>query len=289
MKTAAQLLCGTLLAALAMNSASAEPVTVKFTGQVVGWSGTAVGQVSIGQSVTAMYSYDTRTPDLNADPTFGLYRPAAAQGASVRVDIGPLVFESLPTSRFEATVIPPSQQPPRGMWVFQSFQNKPLDNGSSVDIIGFGFGDNGTVLTSDALPSTAPDLQLFPYRELIVQGAQLNVRVEIASAELVPATIEISPSAGRFLNQQRFDAAVLLPVGAQVSSMHASVLGTPIALSFPGTCHLLPPNSMGRPALLCPDAHNAVASIMGEFDVNWQVTLTDGSVLHNYVTWSRNP
>lgn len=242
MKTAAQMFCGTLLSALAMNSAFAEPVTVKVTGQVTSWrdSGALGGQVVVGQPITATYSYDTTTPDLDASPTFGLYRPTAANGASVRVEVGALVFESLPTSQFEA-VVSVVQPPPNvsGFWVFQSFQNKPLDNGAPVDWIAFGFRDDGTVITSDALPTTAPDLQAFPYRELFVNSAQMEVRMNITSAELVPASIEISPSAGRFLDQQRFDAAVLLPVGAQVSGM--------------------------------------------------QVTLTDGSVLHNYVSWSRSP
>ena len=68
--------------------------------------------------------------------------------------------------------------------------------------------------------------------------------------------------------------------------MQASVAGTPLALNYPGTCQLAPANNAARPALLCPGADAALVSLQGVTQIDWQVTLTDGSLLTQSVQWN---
>lgn len=294
MKTASCILYGTLLSALSIGAATARPISVKLTGHVSGVTGGDIylgGQVQLNEAVTATYTYDTSAPDLDASGN-GAYELPVADGAAVRIVIGTFVFESDSASQITASVSPSSELGPGG-WSLTSSPNKPLPDGTLVDWIQVYFGDyTGTGFTSDALPDGAPDVQAFDYRRIIVSGAPwgaMEVDVDIDSAELVPPAIEISPASGKFLSQQHFDAAVLLPIGAQVTSMQASVNGSPVALSYPGTCQLVPPNSLGRPAILCPNAHTILASSTSDTKIDWRVTLADGTVYTDYVDWTRIP
>jgi hypothetical protein len=91
----------------------------------------------------------------------------------------------------------------------------------------------------------------------------------------------------RFIRAQHFDAAVLLPTsGPQVATMQASVGGVLLALNYPGTCQLAAPTTSGRTALLCPGADTALLSLQGVTQIDWQVTLTDGSSLSQSVQWN---
>jgi hypothetical protein len=295
MKTALTILYSILLAGLGMGSASAQSISVKLTGNVASWSdsaGVLGGQVATGQTVTATYTYDASTPDLHPSPSTGRYEPSTAQGAGVRVDIGSLTFESNSSSAISVDVYPvPQGGTGGGYFSLVSLFNEPLANGTSVDQIAIVFASGNTTPISDALPSDPPNVQDFGFRRIRIVGAGygMEVQAEITSAELVLPTIEVSPAAGSFLRQQRFDAAVLLPAGAQASSMQASVNGNPVALSFPGTCQAVLPNSVGLPAILCPDAHAVFATMTGDTTVEWEVTLTDGTVYEDSVIWNLLP
>jgi hypothetical protein len=74
--------------------------------------------------------------------------------------------------------------------------------------------------------------------------------------------------------------------GASVATMQASVGGNPLALNYPGTCQLPAPTSSGRAALLCPGADAALVSLQGITQIDWQVTLTDGSSFTQSVQWN---
>jgi hypothetical protein len=290
MKTTSLIACS-VLTAMAASIASANPITVKLTGHVtyVQDSGYLGGLVVLGQPVTATYTYDTSTPDVDSFPTSGWYNPTPAQGTSARIVIGATTFETAATSVYEARVI---TGPPASFSLWSQF-NQPLPNGTSVDVISFDFGNySGGSSASDALPAGAPDLQLYTSRTMRVRGAPwgaMEVRVGIDTAELVPPAIEVFPATGSFLSQQHFDGAVLLPSGAQVASMQASVGGNPVSLNYPGSCQLLTPNLAGRPALLCPNAQAVLASSSGTTRIDWQVTLNDGTVYTTFVDWNLIP
>jgi hypothetical protein len=146
--------------------------------------------------------------------------------------------------------------------------------------------------TSGTLPTGAPDLTSFADSYITVSGPwttsgyyQISARID--SVELLPPAIEVSPSAGSFFPQQHFDAAILLPLGgASVATAQASVGGTALTLNYPGTCQLAPSTNSGRRAVICPGADAALTSLQGITQVDWQVTLTDGSSFAQSVQWN---
>jgi hypothetical protein len=60
--------------------------------------------------------------------------------------------------------------------------------------------------------------------------------------------------------------------------------GVALPLSYPGTCQLVAPSNAPRPAILCPDAHAALAGAASR-QIQWQVELTNGTVLNETVDW----
>jgi hypothetical protein len=219
------------------------------------------------------------------------YAPPATQ-TNIVVNIGPFTFQTGSTSQFYVTVTPPGSKGIEGILAIDAINNPPLANGSPVDHISIDFMDTtGQWPTSAAPPAGAPSLGSFADSQISVEGPvnqnYYQIVVQVDSVALVPPAIEVSPTAGSFLPQQHFDAAVWLPTtGAPVATMQASAAGTPLALNYPGTCQLAPPNSAARPALICPAADAALTSLQGLTQIDWQVTLTDGSSFTQSVQWN---
>jgi hypothetical protein len=178
-----------------------------------------------------------------------------------------------------------------------SSENKPLPAGgwgagSAVYWLLFDCEDySGQAPATDALPATAPDPSSV-YCEISVAGVQngyqFEVRAVVETATLVPPALTISPAGGSFLSQQRFDAAVFLPLGSQIASAQASAGGNALPLSYPGTCQLIPANGSTRPAILCPDAHTVLPTAAG-LPIDWHVELADGTLLDESADWTLVP
>jgi hypothetical protein len=293
MKRTTTLLCGSLFAVMAMGSAIAEPVTVKLTGTVSGifrpYGPDLQGTIQMGQPATVFVTIDSDTPDQDPNPHHGSYAPVAAH---IRITTGSWTFQSLPTSEFTGEVNLVPDNGPQS-WYLVSHHNEPLPNGTNVSWITLSAHESaGGGLSSDALDPLVLGNPGFSYRRVIVEGGDqqnFEVTLKIESAELLPPQIEISPSAGFLLTQQNFDAALLLREGTQPASLQASVNGVPLGLDLSTTCQVVPPSTGVRPAILCPDAHAALASFTGYTKVDWQVTLTDGTVLSKSVNWDLIP
>lgn len=301
MKMPAVFFCATLLAAISMNPASAESVTVNVTARVTGVSDYADalgGQIQIGQQISGSYTYATNLTDHHASPAIGVYLPPPGQ-AGTRLSVGSLVFESRVTDESTFDIGIQAGNPSGGGYSYfhlASRRNQPLPNGAVVEGIGIYFDDpNGHAPLSDALPADAPDIQDFPERYIVLEGylgegGLYSVMAVIESVALVPPkAIEVSPATGSFLAQQRFDAALLLPEGSSIASMQASAGGNPLPLAYPGTCQIAPPNSANRPAILCPDAHTVLPAAGGPIQIQWSVELTDGTVVNELVQWTLVP
>jgi hypothetical protein len=295
MKTIVYCLCGALLATLACNSAGADDVKVNITARVSDVydpENILGGQVLPGQIFTGYYNYDSSAPpDGSGAPNEGRYQMMGTM-ASVKLAHGALVFETdVPNVFAELNIV--TNEPNDGSDWFNLFyqNNKPLNNGSAVDGVYIRFYDNsGQAPHTTALPTTAPTLQLYSERSVQVWGSlnsdAYQVTLEIESVEFVPPlVIEVSPGASSFLPQQRFDAVLLLPSGSTIASAQATANGSALPLSYPGTCQQAPPNSSGRPAILCPDAHGALATAPATTLVEWSVELSDGTVLTETVEW----
>jgi len=109
---------------------------------------------------------------------------------------------------------------------------------------------------------------------------------QLDTATLVPS-IMVSPANSSFISQQSFDAVLLLSAQLSVTSMQASVGGTSINFSYPGTCQLAAANNAQRTALICPNAATVLAGLGGGLHtINWLITLADGSTLQQSVVWN---
>src|SRR5262249_2822844 len=125
---------------------------------------------------------------------------------------------------------------------------------AAINIALYGSAANGQGWpTSSGLPTDLPTQQI---QMLGIGWGAITTQTfygVIDTVSLVPA-LTISPASSNFIAQQSFDAVVLLSSQVSVTSMQASVAGTPIPLSYPGTCQLAAPNNAGRLALVCPNA-----------------------------------
>jgi hypothetical protein len=81
---------------------------------------------------------------------------------------------------------------------------------------------------------------------------------------------------------------VILPRNSVVSNAHAMANGTPLPLTYPGSCQLQPQVGTGRPSLLCPAA-DSVLSIQPGAPIEWTVELTNGTIYTETVNWERAP
>jgi hypothetical protein len=293
------LLLGAIASVFGVGSASASQITVYLTGHVTGVydsAGMLGGQLTVGQTLTGQYTYDTSVPDHDSSWNYGDYPQANWQG-SVRLSVGSAVFESdltAPYWRYEVVVHPPDQPGYQGFIRLLTSGYKPLANGAPVNDVQINFDDYpGDAPSSDALPTSAPDLTRFGQPNINVMGnngtSSYGVVFAIDSVSTVPPDggWVISPATGRFSRLQRFDAALLLPPGSQIQSMQASVGGAPVPFYYPGPCSLTGPNSKGQPIIICPNAPYTLPD--GVSHVDWRVQLTDGTILNKAVDWELIP
>lgn len=294
------LLLGAIASVFSVGSASAAQLTVYLTGHVTSVydsAGMLGGQLAVGQTLTGQYTYDTSVPDHDSSWNYGDYPQGNWQG-SVRLSVGSTVFESDPTAPYwgyEVVVHPPDQPGYQGFIRLLTSGYKPLANGAPVNDVQINFDDYpGDTPSSDALPTSAPDLSKFGQPTINVTGyngtSSYNVVFAIDSVSAMPPPDGgwvVSPAAGRFSRLQRFDAALLLPPGSQIQSMQASVGGAPVPFYYPGSCSLTPPNSKGQPTIVCPDAPYRLPD--GVSHIDWSVQLTDGTILDKAVDWELIP
>lgn len=299
MKLKSLLLCGGVVSVLNVGSASAAALTVYLTGHVTGVydsAGMLGGQLTAGQAVTGQYTYDTSVPDQNPDWQYGVYPQGNWQGA-IRLSAGSLLFESDPAAsywRYEVDVhhFSPGYQ---SFFRISTSGYKPLANGAPVNDVNVWFDDfSGNTPSSDLLPTGAPDLHTYSQSTLTVAGysatSSYSVVFAIDSVSTVPPPDGgwvISPGTGSFSRLQNFDAALLLPPGSSVQSMQASAGGSPVPLSYPGSCSLRPPNSKGQPTIICPNAPWSLPD--GPSHIEWRVQMIDGTVLDKAVDWELIP
>lgn len=295
MKTAALLLSGLLMSALASGPAAAESVRVRLTArvsQVDDPSDALAGRIVVGQRVNGLYVYNTNTPNQSPDPAnSGVYHPYANEGR-VRFAVASLVFESQqPTQGIEIFVSAHSSG--YGALDIYSSDNKDLADGTSVNNISLEIRGSGNLTESVALPNVAPILQTYASKEVTISASSpagaYSFRAEIEAAELIePNAIVVAPASGTFAANQHFDAAVILPRNSTVANAHATANGTLLPLTYPGSCQLQPQVGAGKPSLLCPAA-DAALSVMPGAPILWTVELTNGTVLTQTVNWQRAP
>ena len=275
----------TLALGLGVSVASADVITVALTGHVIDVYDSSLG-VTVGQAVTATYSYDTSSLGSN-----GSFQPAPPYAnIDLSVTGGP-AYQTQSNWAFTITVS--SGAAPEPIFFNYTATSPSSSSGGSTSLSVAFAAPAGLWLSPSTLPTTAPsNLTTSPTSPGVAGEIEVELpnsygfAVQVDSAALAPA-ITVSPASSSFIAQQNFDAVLLLSAQISVTSMQASVGGTSIGFSYPGTCQLAAANAAQRTALICPNAAAVLAGLGGgPVTINWLVTLADGSTLQQSVIWN---
>lgn len=296
MKRAALLLGGLLLSAFVSGPASAEVVRVRVTArvnQIDDPSNALAGKVVVGQRVNGLYVYNTNTPNSSPYPNTGDYRPYANE-ARLRFAVGSMVFESKQPTQGIGIFIRAGDPSITGRLSMLSSDNKPLADGTIVQQMQMTLEGYGNVTQSVALPTVAPVFTQYWTKEVVIgangPAGMYMITAQLEAAELVVAdAIVVAPASGTFAANQHFDAAVILPRNSVVATAEARANGAWLPLNYPGSCQLQPQVGTGKPSLLCPGADVALATLPAGTPIDWTVTMTNGTVYTESVTWERAP
>jgi len=151
------------------------------------------GQITNGSIITGSYVYESTTPDLNPlDPVQGNYRHYSTP-AGVFLTVGGFEFKTDPTNvEFDIFT---RNNIPEDRYGFASSNNLPLSESVGVGSIFWTLiNSDGSVLSSDALPTTVPVLNLWQENDLMITGGgwqgetwnEYGIHAVVTSAELVP-------------------------------------------------------------------------------------------------------
>jgi len=316
MKLKSLWLQGVMSCALGIGTVYANPFTVHLSAHVTSVNDPAglLGTVAMGQAASGLYRYDTSMTSNDPGGPIGSYPQNVGQ-AAVRIGLGSLVFQSSP-SRVMVSVAPGVPQPyPQpaipGELFIDSMVNVASSSLASLNVqdIRVDFQDpSGYAPYGTALPTDVPDLTQYTVATVTVTGNGINnqgtaggpftITFAIDNAYVFPpssARWSISPATGVFSPQQRVDAAILLPAGSAVQNVLTFIGGAPAPIGF-GASTAGPPlsqctpstqNSQGQQVILCPNVLAALQPGMNQID--WQVQLMDGTVLHRGVAWDIVP
>ncbi|HVY21871.1 MAG TPA: hypothetical protein VG962_00775 [Steroidobacteraceae bacterium] len=288
-----------ILSSLAAYSCYAAPVKVELSAHVTGMydSANLLGnQVSVGQVVTAKYTYDSGVQDTDASPQYGIY-PQNETQSQYSIDMGSLKIESDPTPGYQPNEVDVHPSDCVGwcesMFRILYFHNKPLSEMVQVYSVFFNFDDySGHYPVTDQILTAAPDMQQFSVRTIEISGGSdsnsFSIVLQIDSASLqTDNSVFISPSSGSFLRYQYFDAAILLPTGIEVVNLDVTDNGVQGLFSFGYNCNMSPPNAQNRPALFCANAGAQLQD--GVNHLVWHLFLSDGSMMEKTVDWEMIP
>ena len=191
---------------IAIMQAQAAPVTFIFTGEVYAVNPPWDSFFTIGDSVQGSYTFESATPDIDADTGIGHYANALT---NMTISVGGTTFRYQPGYQFiyvlnnESVKINDSWLPATDLYqVFSDLQ--PALGFSHVRTNLYFRDDSQNIFSSDALPLVFPDVSQFNYTHLQVfgyepgvddpNGAGVHFRITAAgSAVPVPHLTGISP------------------------------------------------------------------------------------------------
>ena len=143
-------------------------------------------QININDTITGTYTYDTSTLDSNPDPAIGDYWNYTTP-CGFSVNIGNLVFES--NSNDVKLIVEIENNGPTDSYLVRS-RNNICSNGALVERIDWELEDySATAITSDALPTTAPNLADWRDYGLTITGPRgwdYGLTADITSVMLIP-------------------------------------------------------------------------------------------------------
>jgi len=175
--------------------AQAVPITISITGNITDLAGTGRGSVPntiyAGVGFTGTYTYDSSTPDSDANPQRGKYLHNSPYGISIA--LGGYEFKTSPnhTNGFEMQ-IRNDLNIGNGMYDSYSFSSteniSTLPAGFEIWYITWSIGDSThTALSSDALPATVPVLTDWNHNTLEIIGVDsLGRTIDIVGTVATP-------------------------------------------------------------------------------------------------------
>jgi hypothetical protein len=171
----------------------AELITIALTGKIYIVEDSQQifgGQIHYDDTITGTYTYDTSTPNSEQSTSEGVYwHYSAPCGVSFTVD--GFNFRTDSDNVLFSVGIGDNVSGFGDVYSFGSYNNLPLSNGVSVDMINWQLTDSSrSALSSDALPTTAPNLANWDmdYGLSIYSGGdnEFLLRADVISATVVP-------------------------------------------------------------------------------------------------------
>jgi len=189
--------------------AQAEPITIAIEAEVdsvedVG--GYLEGKIKPGDIITGAYTYDSSTPDSSPlDPIVGHYYHYASP-AGISLSVGGFTFATNP-SNVDFSLGVTNNGSSADVYYLFSANNLRLSNGFSINDILWQLNDSTAhALSSDALPLTAPLLDLWDSNYLLIQGgprsSQFDIQGHVTSAIPEPGTVMLLTLGGLIVRRR---------------------------------------------------------------------------------------
>ncbi|WP_455220622.1 hypothetical protein [Kaarinaea lacus] len=253
-----------------------------------------------GDAISGNYTFNLNTPDMDPYPDFGRYEHVPGSGV-YGFDINVVNINIKTNTNLDTFAINIEDNPtgPDSYSVDQFGSPIPFINNSTLDYLNILLWDNsGGMQSTTALTNEPPYISPDAQRDMYIGGSGttaagmsyfsvvadvVSISKSTSSCDTPTNPIAISPASGVFDGAQRFDAAVILEKDlSSLMYMEGTLNGFDISYAL-ASCFPGAPNSENRQTFVCPDFSNLLMPGNNQLKINF--TLTDGSIISNYVDW----
>lgn len=194
--------------------AQAVPVTIQISGEITSAQGTGLPSgINAGDTFTGTYTYDSLTVDSDSDPQIGEYLHDSPYGISISVGGYEFKTVSSHTGQFEIGIgndVTDNDNNIFDYYLVYSDENVYTD-GCWISSISWWLRDSTCdALSSDALPVTAPVLNLWDYNRLSIYGGNagegyvnFGIIGTVTQATPEPMTVILMAAGTLFLRRRR--------------------------------------------------------------------------------------
>lgn len=258
------------------------------------------GQMKAGDTISGTYTYESTTPDTDASITYGMYPHPSGIGG-IDLTVNGLSLKTNPNrlnGDFDMNIVNETNY---DFYHVMSFNNSPLTTGAQLNYMAIDLYDpSGQAHSSDHLPKTAPNLNVYEYTDIhgdgtSADGMSFHFVAKINSLFISPTkgiSQVISPTDGSyFIPDQKFDMAIILPgYGAQITTLSGLRNGEWIGNYLNTNCTYGPlidydpaTNNMGKETILCKNAEQLL--LPGNNSIEIKVMMYDGSAFKTNFDW----